>query len=185
MREEIPAHSMSQTPRISQARIHLGWKMHVRQERTLSQTKCEHKQNDWPETTLKANAININPETVSPGRAVLPAPLPCRFPPGCACMLSLQSVCFFVTPRTVAYQAPLSMGFSRQEYCSGLSFPSPVDLPNPLNLHSFRFPTLAGGFFTSSATWEAPLLGVSLPDKVICFVWRCVSSEISFLNIRQ
>ena len=36
---------------------------------------------------------------------------------------------------TVAHQAPLSMGFSRQEYLSGLPFPSPVDLPNPgLNL---------------------------------------------------
>ena len=37
----------------------------------------------------------------------------------------------FVTPWTVAYQAPLSMGFSRQEYWSGLPFPSPGDLPNP------------------------------------------------------
>ena len=37
----------------------------------------------------------------------------------------------FVTPWTVAHQAPLSMGFSRQEYQSGLPFPSPEDLPNP------------------------------------------------------
>ena len=36
-----------------------------------------------------------------------------------------------VTPRTVAYQATLSMGFSRQEYWSGLPFPPPGDLPNP------------------------------------------------------
>ena len=36
-----------------------------------------------------------------------------------------------VIPWTVAYQAPPSMGFSRQEYWSGLSFPSPGDLPNP------------------------------------------------------
>ena len=36
----------------------------------------------------------------------------------------------FVTPWTVAYQAPLSMGFSRQEYWSGLPFPSPEDLPD-------------------------------------------------------
>ena len=36
-----------------------------------------------------------------------------------------------VIPWTVARQAPLSMGFSRQEYWSGVSFPSPVDLPNP------------------------------------------------------
>ena len=38
---------------------------------------------------------------------------------------------FGPTPWTVAYQAPLSMGFSRQEYWSGLPFPSPGDLPNP------------------------------------------------------
>ena len=36
---------------------------------------------------------------------------------------------------TVAYQAPLSMGFSRQEYWSGLPFPSPADLPNPAIKH--------------------------------------------------
>ena len=38
---------------------------------------------------------------------------------------------FFVTLRTVAHQAPLSKGFSRQEYRSGLPFPSPGDLPDP------------------------------------------------------
>ena len=38
---------------------------------------------------------------------------------------------FFATPWTVAYQTPWSMGFSRQEYWSGLPFPSPGDLPNP------------------------------------------------------
>ena len=46
-------------------------------------------------------------------------------------MKSLSHVRLFVTPWTVAYQALPSMGFSRQEYCSGLPFPSPVDLPNP------------------------------------------------------
>ena len=42
----------------------------------------------------------------------------------------LSHVQFFVTPWTVAPQAPLSMGFPRQEYWSGLSFPSPGDLPD-------------------------------------------------------
>ena len=37
----------------------------------------------------------------------------------------------FVTPRTVVHHAPLSMRFSRQEYCSGLLFPTPGDLPDP------------------------------------------------------
>ena len=44
---------------------------------------------------------------------------------------SLSHVRLFATPWTVAHQAPLSMGFSRQEYWSGLPFPSPGDLPNP------------------------------------------------------
>ena len=44
---------------------------------------------------------------------------------------SLSHVGLFATPWTVAYQAPLSMGFSRQEYCSGLPFPSPGDVPDP------------------------------------------------------
>ena len=46
-------------------------------------------------------------------------------------MKSLSLVLLCATPWTVAYQAPPSMGFSRQECWSGLSFPSPGDLPNP------------------------------------------------------
>ena len=53
----------------------------------------------------------------------------------------------FATPWTVACQASPSMGFSRQEYWSGLPFPSPGDLPDPGMEH--RSPALAGGFFTS------------------------------------
>ena len=45
-------------------------------------------------------------------------------------MKSLSRVQLFATPWTVAYQASPSMGFSRQEYWSGLPFPSPGDLPN-------------------------------------------------------
>ena len=48
-------------------------------------------------------------------------------------MKSLSHVRLFATPWTVAYQAPLSMGFSRQKYWSGLPFPFPEDLPNPGN----------------------------------------------------
>ena len=43
----------------------------------------------------------------------------------------LSHVRLFATPQTVAYQASLSMGFSRQEYWRGLPFPSPGDLPSP------------------------------------------------------
>ena len=46
-------------------------------------------------------------------------------------MKSLSHVQLFATPWTVNYQAPLSTGFSRQEYWSGLPFPSPEDLPDP------------------------------------------------------
>jgi len=48
--------------------------------------------------------------------------------------------------------------FSRQEYYSGLTFPSPGDLPDPgIEPESLMSPALAGGFFTTSATWEARL----------------------------
>ena len=59
----------------------------------------------------------------------------------------------FVTPWTIACQAPLSMGFSRQEYWSGLPFPSPDDLTDPGIEPSSS--ALAGGFFTEWATKEA------------------------------
>ena len=60
-------------------------------------------------------------------------------------MKSLSRVRLFATPWTVAYQAPLSMGFSRQWYWSGLPFPSPADLPDP-GIEPVS-PALAGGFF--------------------------------------
>ena len=51
----------------------------------------------------------------------------------------------------------MSMGFSRQEYWNGLPFPSPGDLFQPgIELMSLTSPALAGWFFTTSITWEAP-----------------------------
>ena len=76
-----------------------------------------------------------------------------------ACVLSRFShVWLFATLWTVACQALLSMGFSRQEYTlRGLAFSSPGDLPDagiePLTLVS---PELADRFFITSVTWEAP-----------------------------
>ena len=65
----------------------------------------------------------------------------------------------FATPWTGAHQAPLSMGFSRQEYWSGLPCPPLGDLPHPgTEPASFASPALAGGFFTTRATREAPSL---------------------------
>ena len=66
----------------------------------------------------------------------------------------LSRVQFFVTPRAVAQQAPLSMGFTRQEYLSGLPLPSPGDLSDPGIKPTS--PALAGGFFTTKPT-EKPL----------------------------
>ena len=58
---------------------------------------------------------------------------------------------------SLAHQAPLSMGFSRQEYWSGLPCPPPGELPNPgIEPKSFMSPSLAGRFFTWWATGEAP-----------------------------
>ena len=69
-------------------------------------------------------------------------------------MLShFSHVQLFATPWTIAHQAPLSMGFSKQEYWSGFPCPPPGDLPNPgIKPVSLRSPALAGGFFTASTT---------------------------------
>ena len=67
----------------------------------------------------------------------------------CACVLGHASV----TPGTAAHQAPLSMGFPRQEYWGGVPFLTPGDLQprEPVS------PALAGGFLATSANWEAQL----------------------------
>ena len=74
-----------------------------------------------------------------------------------AYMLSRFSrVWLFVTLWTVGCQAPLSMESPRQEYWSGLSFPPPGNLPDSgIEPTSLMSPALAGGFFITSATWEA------------------------------
>ena len=69
------------------------------------------------------------------------------------CSHLLSHIQLFVSPWTVACQAPLSMGLSRQEYWSGLPFPPPGDLSD-LGIKP-KSPALADVFFTTSATWEA------------------------------
>ena len=80
---------------------------------------------------------------------------------GGVCMVShLSRVQLFATPWTVASQAPLSMGFSRQESWSGLPCLPPGDLPDPgTEPASLTSPALAGGFSTTSTTWEALVIG--------------------------
>ena len=72
-------------------------------------------------------------------------------------MLIHSSVFNSAASWTVAHQAPLPMEFSREEYRSGVPLPSPGDLPNSgIEHRSLASPALTGGFFTTSATWEAP-----------------------------
>ena len=72
----------------------------------------------------------------------------------------LSHIQLFETPWTVACQAPLPLGFSRQKYRSGLPFPSPEDLLHPgIKLTSFMSDALAGRFFTTSTT--------CLPDNLV------------------
>ena len=64
-----------------------------------------------------------------------------------------------MTPWTIAHQASLPMEFSRQEYWSGLPFPTPRVLPKPgIKPAPLASPALAGRFFTINATWTLPLL---------------------------
>ena len=85
------------------------------------------------------------------------------------CMLS--HVQLFVISWTVAHQASLSMGFSRQEYWSRLPFPSPRDLPNPgIKLKSLVSPALGGRFFTTSTTREPTPL-CTIPHQI----WEAIN----------
>ena len=68
----------------------------------------------------------------------------------------LSRVQLFAMLWTVACQAPLSMGFSRQKHWNGLQRPPPGNLPNSrIKPASLIFSALAGGSFTASVTWEA------------------------------
>ena len=80
---------------------------------------------------------------------------------------SLSRLRLFATPWTVTYQAPPSMGFSRQEYWSGLPFPSPGDLPDP-------------GIEPGSPTLQADPLTSEPPGKApnyLYWVWQSEESE--------
>ena len=84
----------------------------------------------------------------------------------------LQSYPTLCDPMDQAHQAPPSMGFSRQEYWSGLPRPPPGDLSDPgIEPTSLRSPALVGRFFTTRAIWEAPCapytlyIGYSIIDE--------------------
>ena len=76
----------------------------------------------------------------------------------CAVLSCFSHVQLFVTLWTVAHQVPLSMGFSRQEYWSGLPFPSLGDLPDPgIKLAFLMSSSLIDKLFTTSITMEKPM----------------------------
>ena len=89
---------------------------------------------------------------------------------------SLSCVRLFATPWTVAHQAPPSMGFSRQEYWSGLPFPSPGDLPDP-GIEA-RSPALQADALTSEppgmplhihvSTWKKSICNLHLRSNAFC-----------------
>ena len=73
----------------------------------------------------------------------------------CGMLSHFSRVQLFVTSWTIACQAPLPMGFFRQEYWSGLPYPPPGDLPNlGIEPASLKSPALADRFFTASTAWE-------------------------------
>ena len=104
-----------------------------------------------------------------------------------ACVLSGFSCAWlFATLWTVGHQAPLSMGFSRQEHWNGLPCPPPGDLPDPgVEPLSLRSPESAGRFFTTSTTWEA--MHLSEPITASCgfgsHLHRFWSKEIFFFTV--
>ena len=97
-----------------------------------------------------------------------------------ACQVTLI-VSDSVTPWTVTHQAPLSMGFSRQEDWSGLLCPPPGDPSDPgIKPRSPASPALACGFFTTSTTWEA-LINDPPPHPLPVAVKSLLSSVLTLL----
>ena len=109
----------------------------------------------------------------------------------------LSSVQLFGTPWTVAYQAPPSMGFSRQEYCSGLPFPSSGDLPNPgiepKSEIEPRYPAFQADALTSEppgklTPWKTNLHSIfksrdiTLPTKVRLV--KAMVFPVSYIDVR-
>ena len=103
----------------------------------------------WKQTlSVKYSSHRVNTST----HACLPPPLHML----CLC-LTTQLRLTFCGPMDIARHAPLSMEFSRQEYWRRVPFPPPHDFSPPgIEPLSLVSPALAGRFFTTNATWEAP-----------------------------
>ena len=85
---------------------------------------------------------------------------------------------------TVVRQAPLSLGFSRQKHWRGLPFPPPGDFPDPgISPGSLKSSLLAGGFFTTIATWEVPKYEVNGFESTPFFLPPLLLLLLFFFNI--
>ena len=85
--------------------------------------------------------------------------------------------------KCIPHQAPLSMGFSRQEYRSGWPFPPPGDLPNPgIKSGSFASPALAGRFFTTASPGKPYATTYQMRTLKVCSLLsdKCASIKLSF-----
>ena len=92
-----------------------------------------------------------------------------RYPSVQLCAQSRPTLCN--PPWTIAHQAPLSVKFSRQEYWSGLPFPSPGDLPNPeIELASSVSPALAGGFLTTEPPGTNETIRNLVTEHPVCLL---------------
>ena len=94
---------------------------------------------------------------------------------------SLSHVRFFAAPWTVAHQAPPFMGFSSQEYWSGLPFPSPGDLPDP---GIEQVSSIVGRRFNLRATSEAQLKDKDLINAMECQVSDSPHPSLSLTQVR-
>ena len=107
----------------------------------------------------------------------------------CVCVQSLSHVQLFVTPWTAAHEAPLSMGFPRQEYWSGLSFPPPGDLLDPwiepaspvsLVLQADSLP-LSHWITTNWKIHQE----MGIPDHLICFLRNLYAGREATVRTRH
>ena len=122
---------------------------------SLESALCNEKSPQWEACTLQLEKACTQQQTQSSQQINV-----------CVCVCVPSGVQLFVIQWTVARQAPLCVGFSTQEYWSGLPFSTPGDLPNPgTEPTALASLALAGRFFTNIDTYEAHI------NKLINF-WK-------------